>query len=185
MNTFLESLDGLKRIRSNCEVVQTNEGVLNLTLDEITQALLDLSVVAHKLASRCVYTGILLHTKSRITLLMQMGQLLRRGEYDGEELSMNQVAHHVTVSLGYHEDSLMKDTPINTVMDVRVTHWGRIENRVIAVKVDGCFETQNGMPHITVALADGVRPVESNDIEEWTPFKDPFHIEGVMVELES
>lgn len=46
-----------------------------------------------------------------------------------------------------------------------VTHIG-VSDRCIAVKVSG-FASNNVNPHITVAVAPGAKPVESNDIANW------------------
>lgn len=51
-----------------------------------------------------------------------------------------------------------------------VTHIG-ISERCVAVKVTG-MSSNNANPHITVAVAPGAKPVESNQITNWYTVED-------------
>ena len=59
---------------------------------------------------------------------------------------------------------------IGSVAHLIVTHIGN-SDRCIAVKVSG-FSSNNANPHITVAVAPGAKPVESNDITNWYAVSD-------------
>lgn len=51
-----------------------------------------------------------------------------------------------------------------------------ISNRAIAVGVD--YTTNNEHSHVTVAVAPGAKPVESNDIVNWIPTNEYFYVTG-------
>ena len=51
-----------------------------------------------------------------------------------------------------------------------VTELG-VSDRAIAVKVSG-YPTNNAIPHITVAVAPGAKPVESNRISNWRKYSE-------------
>lgn len=59
-----------------------------------------------------------------------------------------------------------------------VTELG-ISDRAIAVKVSG-YPTNNSIPHITVAVAPGAKPVESNQITNWTPVSSQINLSATM-----
>ena len=59
---------------------------------------------------------------------------------------------------------------IGESIELTVTHVGRSDS-CIAVRVDG-FESRNAVPHVTVAVAPGARPVMSNQITEWKEIPD-------------
>ena len=57
------------------------------------------------------------------------------------------------------------DSLLGSAVHLIVTHIGT-SDRCIAVKVSG-FSSNNVNPHITVAIAPGAKPVESNKITNW------------------
>ena len=61
---------------------------------------------------------------------------------------------------------------VGTLTNLIVTHIGA-SDRAIAVRVTG-FPTNNKIPHITVAVAPGARPVESNEITNWFSVDDNY-----------
>lgn len=54
-----------------------------------------------------------------------------------------------------------------------------VSDRCIAVKVSG-YPTNNKIPHITVAVAPGAKPVESNSITNWKPVTTGITILGTV-----
>jgi hypothetical protein len=74
----------------------------------------------------------------------------------------NVVCHHIT--LAFH---VPEDTPLPAPQSVRVVGYACDETGVeaLVVEVDGKTERDGGrMFHITLSLADGRKPVESNDL---------------------
>lgn len=67
---------------------------------------------------------------------------------------------------------------LNSTHKLIVTNIG-VSDRAIAVKVGG-MQTNNSIPHITVAVAPGAKPVESNQITEWTPTDGMFYIQATV-----
>ncbi len=61
-------------------------------------------------------------------------------------------------------------------VEFRVIAYGRSEN-ALAAMVD--LPSLNKISHITIAVAPGHKPVESNDITEWT-FIKPFKMSGYL-----
>lgn len=67
---------------------------------------------------------------------------------------------------------------INQKAMLKVTHIG-VSDRAIAVKVSG-FASNNANPHITVAVAPGAKPVESNQITNWYPVEDDIEVSATI-----
>ena len=92
------------------------------------------------------------------------------------------IAHHATVNMGPLEKGPMADVLPGTEVRLQITHVGK-SARALAVRVEGdLFRSANQIPHITVGVAPGAKPVESNDIVDWIPVK-PFHVVGVLQEV--
>lgn len=79
--------------------------------------------------------------------------------------------HHVTLAMG------KSDFIIGEEREMTVTHRGQTSGRVSAFRVAGAGDSTNKVPHVTVAVAKGARPVESNQITEWQEI-EPFQISG-------
>lgn len=82
--------------------------------------------------------------------------------------------HHVTLCMGAKEG-----TAIGTPRKLRVTHYGRGKG-VTAFRVSGAEDSVNEVPHVTIAVAPGHKPKESNEIAEWVPVAEPFDIHGTV-----
>ena len=50
-----------------------------------------------------------------------------------------------------------------------------VSDRAIAIKVLG-YQSNNAIPHITIAVAPGARPVESNQITNWVKLEQPIYL---------
>ena len=63
------------------------------------------------------------------------------------------------------------------------THLG-LSDRAMAIKVTG-YPTNNTIPHITIAVAPGAKPVESNQIQSCTPLENgtPIHLTAVLKKI--
>jgi hypothetical protein len=70
--------------------------------------------------------------------------------------------HHVTLAMG--ADATF---PVGKRRILTVTHIGCVEGRVSAFRVLGADDSKNKVPHVTIAVAKGAKPVESNQIVEW------------------
>lgn len=66
------------------------------------------------------------------------------------------------------------DQLVGNEVSMMVTHLG-VSDRAIAFKVD--YKTTNKISHVTVAVAPGAKPVESNYITDWEEI-DVFYISG-------
>lgn len=62
---------------------------------------------------------------------------------------------------------------------LEITHIG-ISNDAIAVKVNYMNDIQNKIPHITVAIPQNGKPVNSNYIENWKPLNKTFILNGII-----
>lgn len=68
---------------------------------------------------------------------------------------------------------------LDTKMEMRVTAIGK-SDKALALRVEA--PSCNKIPHITIAVAPDAKPVESNDITEWTPIQESlqFNIRGTI-----
>lgn len=85
--------------------------------------------------------------------------------------------HHVTLAMGN-----VSGYAIGTKRNMTVTHYGMIAGRVSAFRVNGAGDSKNMFPHVTVAVAFGAKPVESNNITNWKEIApgEQFDIDGVV-----
>lgn len=67
---------------------------------------------------------------------------------------------------------------IGTTAVLMVTHIG-ISDRAVAVKVIG-YQSNNANPHITLGVAPGARPVESNQITTWVKLNSPIYVNTTL-----
>jgi hypothetical protein len=120
------------------------------------------------------YTGVILDLQSRTTLMKRCPGVP----------SWELYYHHMTVCLGELPLSPSQGQPgksaLGQVVTLTVTHIGR-SNVAQAVKVLG-FSSSNPNPHITLTVASGSKPMESNKISSWTPIT-PFTISGSLREV--
>lgn len=69
-----------------------------------------------------------------------------------------------------------------SVVSLRITHIG-YSDRAIALRVD--YQTSNKISHITVAVAPGAKPVESNNITNWYKTDGAFYVSGQVHKVET
>ncbi len=95
--------------------------------------------------------------------------------------------HHMTINLGPLDDS--RGWELGGDVSLNVVSWGIVDTdsaRAIAVKVElpSGMTTKNTNPHITVAVPEGGKPVDSNKIQDWgNPLKG-FSVDGTVTEVE-
>ncbi len=146
-------------------MVQSYESIGELTLTKILESK-DMFT-----DSGILYSGVVLDTASRNKLLDMVGNKIPSG--------WKEFAHHMTIIFG---KGVKNKDEVGKKVVLTVTAIGSTD-KVIAVKVEG-YESINKVPHITVAvnLADGGKPVMSNDITNWQPIKQ-FMVGGVVTEI--
>lgn len=118
-----------------------------------------------------MYTAVVLDQKSRYQLLAHLAGTIP----DGWEL----IAHHVTIKMG-----LVENVEIGESVDLIVKSYA-MDNRVMAVAVEGNIPCENKIKHITIAVnrAAGGKPVHSNYLINWIPLSELI-VTGVIQEVE-
>lgn len=81
--------------------------------------------------------------------------------------------HHVTLAMGTQDETYAAGAE----RVLTVTHYGEKAGRVTAFRVAGAGDSANKVPHVTIAVAKGAKPVESNQITDWRAI-EPFTIRG-------
>jgi len=105
-----------------------------------------------------------------------------------EILHWEVIAHHVTIDLGPAKSHLIPY--LGKTFDIIATDIGKIDGKVIAVKVE--IPELEGThyfsrtPHITLAVnrKAGAKPVQSNDIKKWVPLNKRIKLKGKLWNLD-
>jgi len=87
-------------------------------------------------------------------------------------------AHHLTLNMGACKDKSL----LGKNVQLKATALGRDEN-AMALLVETPVPTKNKLPHITIAVAPGAKPVQSNDIKEWKKLDHPISLNGTVAEV--
>lgn len=92
--------------------------------------------------------------------------------------------HHMTLAFnnGSNEAQKMADmysSKFGEEVELTIVQLGK-SDRAMAVKVATDLPMINKLPHITVAVATGAKPVESNYIENWKNIPFPIKVKGVF-----
>ncbi len=133
------------------------------------------------------YVAVVLRQHSHRFLLSQLEQYVK-----GEELDWLIKADHMTLHLGKANDDTRSMLGKEVVM--YVSSYGRVVNRVLAVKVGHAELSERNTPltavkdrqlHITISVNLGVdaKSKESNDITHWNSFDPPLILAGVVTEI--
>jgi hypothetical protein len=93
--------------------------------------------------------------------------------------------HHMTIVYNDGSDIKQKlaeklEPLVGTVETLNVVGIG-ISDRAVALKID--YRTANKISHVTVAVAPGAKPVESNDIIDWKQTEN-FELKGILSYVE-
>lgn len=132
-----------------------------------------------------MYSAVLLDEKSQLKL----EKLAEDIKVNGVRVPMlvrdsgwKMYCHHMTICMGPLPEHLQQylDAP----QKLEATHIG-ISDKAVAVRVTG-FDSKNKIPHVTVAvnIKGGGKPVNSNDIKEWTALETPVKLTGTVKELQ-
>ena len=97
--------------------------------------------------------------------------------------SWERIAHHMTIKMGGLPEEYVSAK--GNIDAFTATHVGRLDDKVVAVKVDTGLFTFNKNPHITIAVnrKNGGKPVMSNQITEWTKLDKPIMLKGKLAEF--
>jgi len=120
-----------------------------------------------------LYTAVVLDSASHTLLL----------SWFADRIASNWVliADHMTICLGPLVQPFKPSVFKKQQVELCVTHFG-MNSQAAAVRVSGC-PSVNALPHITISVAPGVRPVASNDIVTWQPVTLPLCLKGTVVEV--
>jgi hypothetical protein len=80
----------------------------------------------------------------------------------GTPLHSNVLAHHMTLKFNPSADDL-SILPLGEQVVLRVTGWAA-DDKSQVVRVKAAAKSANAVPHVTVAIAPGVKPVYSNEL---------------------
>jgi len=121
-----------------------------------------------------MYSAVVLDSTSRYRLQDRFMEFLRINHFGFRVVIQDWkfICHHMTMNFGDVPDrdfrSEEEDLPITLTTDA----FGFYRNQVCAVRInDFRALSSNETPHITVALNKHGKPVQSNLIEDWKPFR--------------
>ena len=145
-----------------------------MDLHEIFQKWLDR--MRGKETTTLYYTAVVLNYWDRLRLISRFRKQIPKG--------WKVIAHHMTINLGKMEEGPEDPKHLGNRVLLSVQSIGQ-NDRVLAVGVKSAVDSDNEHPHVTIAVAPGASPKESNDLEEWTPLQpDEFmNIRGIIKEV--
>lgn len=124
----------------------------------------------------CKYWAIMLDKESRDRLIAQTSSVMR---------GWQPIAEHCTLAFRSPVNQDTADyiqTHLGQMVEMNVVALG-MSDEAIAVQVDGDFATDNRIPHITLAVPPGGKPVNSNNIQNWIDFTIDAPLYGVVSEI--
>ena len=119
------------------------------------------------------YTAVVLTKRSRFELLNFLGKSEETQIPEDWEI----IAHHMTMKFGANSHKHERQSELLTIDAIGQT------DKVIAVRVNaGGHLSTNDTPHITIAVdrANGGKPVQSNNILNWTKLENPPTLMGTI-----
>jgi hypothetical protein len=119
------------------------------------------------------YSAVVLDEASHMALLDSMKEHIPEG--------WKEYAHHMTINLG----PLKGDRgEIGKTVTITASSWD-INDKAIAVAVDGYERKMPGTAHVTVAVnsSSGGKPKDSNDLSNWKPLEKPISLNGTVLEV--
>lgn len=124
---------------------------------------------------KVLYSAVVLDDASHQMLVNQFNTLIPK--------DFKIYAHHMTINMGEIKEEYRKY--LGTTVMLKIIAIG-IDEKVIAARVVG-FPTVNKIPHVTIAVdvANGGKPVMSNNITNWLPTKSLFMLKGTVQEIKS
>lgn len=126
--------------------------------------------------SKVSYSAVVLSRSSKDNLLKQLNTMGIVPE--GYEI----LAHHMTINMGEIAPEYEKYLGFNVKL---YANDYAIDDKVMAIGVSG-FSSKNTKPHITIAVnrSNGGKPMMSNNLTDWKPFKRPIMLDGKVTEVE-
>ena len=123
-----------------------------------------------------LYYGMFLDDKSKEKVLSILGE-------ESVPEGWKQYLDHMTVIFNDGSDNArhwasLCEKQVGTTAVLMATHLG-VSDRAIALKVIG-YQSNNANPHVTISVAPGARPVESNQITTWVPLKNPIYLNTTL-----
>lgn len=122
-----------------------------------------------------IYYGMFLDDKSKNKLINTFASIIPEG--------WRVIAEHMTViyndkSENAEQWASLCEKQVGTTAVLMGTHIG-ISDRAIALRVIG-YQSNNANPHITIAVAPGAKPVESNQITDWQKLETPIYLGATL-----
>lgn len=126
-----------------------------------------------------IYYGMFLEPGAKVLLMDTFKDVVPEG--------WKPYCDHMTVIYNDGSENAMEwgetcEKQLGTKTVLTATELG-VSDRAIAVKVTG-YPTNNALPHITVAVAPGAKPVESNQITNWKPLDRQLSLSAVLNKIE-
>lgn len=152
-------------------MIESMNSVGPLTLEKVIKA-----KPMFKNKPKILYSAVVLDDASRSKLFTALANKIPK---DWEP-----IAHHMTIIFGKGLPDEMKEDNGKKV-NLMATEIG-MTDKVIAVKVIG-YPSTNAIPHITLAVnvADGGKPVMSNDIVNWVKLNSHINLSGIVTEIKT
>lgn len=122
-----------------------------------------------------VYFGVFLDDESRARILEKFGGHIPEG--------WKTVCSHCTLSFG--DPSCNREVFdyiaefLGRTVEMEIVSLG-VSDEAVALGVDGNIRTRNAVPHITLAIPVGGRPVNSNKIDNWRDTGERLAVRGVV-----
>jgi len=94
-------------------------------------------------------------------------------------------AHHMTMLFGKKQNDMIQkyiDQHIDTEVKLNAIELG-ISPDAMAVKIESDVPTDNKIPHVTIAVPKGGKPVNSNNITNWERLEQPIEITATIGEF--
>eukprot|EP01127_Copromyxa_protea_P003049 TRINITY_DN12926_c0_g1_i1.p1 TRINITY_DN12926_c0_g1~~TRINITY_DN12926_c0_g1_i1.p1 ORF type:complete len:185 (-),score=24.37 TRINITY_DN12926_c0_g1_i1:88-642(-) len=123
--------------------------------------------------SNARYTGVELRDDSRTKLLKRFRSECPQG--------WRIIAEHMTMYLGGFNPDLKPEVSLGQEIELRVVALGKSEI-AMAVKVEGSVPCTNKIPHVTIAIGPGGKPMQSNHITDWEDLDEELILYGHVKE---
>lgn len=122
------------------------------------------------------YFGIFLDEQSKLDLKETFGAMIP-GDW---KLYMDHVTIFYGNPLGKRDDIVdYLAWHLGTTTEIHISTFGASDD-AMAVGVYGSFPCNNAKPHITLAVPQGGKPVNSNKIKSWAELKVDFTLKGIV-----
>ena len=126
-----------------------------------------------------IYLGIFIDEKSKQDIL----NLLKENDVNIPQ-DWKIINHHMTIAFNDKSEDAQKlfdfyQDNVNPIQSVQVDAIG-ISNDAIAVRVQFYEPIANKIPHITVAIPQNGKPVNSNYIQNWLNVKNKIVVNGII-----